>query len=339
MGAGASQQYAAPYGVDPYFADESDPWRRRQGYPPPANYPGMHPALQLRGGTAAPPMHPAVQWGFAEAGKGHRIPQIVPTQAYTAAPAHHLVPQPHYGNYAQPYQYAQQLQHMQHTQHMQQPQQQHLLYQHTQQPYTQPRIDPHAAARLGSARSTAEVLQAAQMLELAFRQQAPPHVHVPQAPHVHVPQAPHVHVPQAPQAPLPAAPVSGGPSLGDASQLEYLQQLEGRVKQLEARLAAPPPPPAAPPPPAPAAPPPRAPAAPPPPAPSQYSAAPKRGIERKPQTAPRLHSRPKPAAPAACATEESFAGAEPSKWAFPEVHWLGLGRATPTATPTPSSYP
>ena len=54
MGAGASQQYAAPYGADPYFGDASDPWRRRQGYPPPASYPGPHPALQLRGGTAAP---------------------------------------------------------------------------------------------------------------------------------------------------------------------------------------------------------------------------------------------------------------------------------------------
>ena len=40
MGAGASQQYAAPYGADPYFGDASDPWRRRQGYPPPASYPG-----------------------------------------------------------------------------------------------------------------------------------------------------------------------------------------------------------------------------------------------------------------------------------------------------------
>ena len=280
MGAGASQQYAAPYGADPYFADASDPWRRRQGYP------GVYPALQLRGGTAAPPMHPAVQWGFAEAGKGHRIPQIVPIQAYTAAPAHHLVPQAHYGYappgyYAQPYQYAQQPQQL-------------TPYQHTQ-----PRVEPHAAARLASARSTAEVLHAAQMLELALRPlTAPQAPHAPQA--AHAPHAPLA--PLAPQAPLPAAPVSGGPSLGGAGQLEYLQQLEVRVKELEARLAAPPPPAAAA-----------------PPAPSQYSAAPKRGIDRKPQTAPRLHSRPKPAAPAASAVEESFAGAEPSKWAFPEV--------------------
>ena len=65
-----------------------------------------------------------------------------------------------------------------------------------------------------------------------------------QAPHA--PQAPLA--PQALQAPLPAAPVSGGPSLGGAgqlvdsgvarSQLEYMQKLEGRVKELEARLAA-----------------------------------------------------------------------------------------------------
>ena len=97
MGAGASQQYAAPYGADPYFGDASDPWRRRQGYPPPASFPGAHPALHLRGGTAAPPMHPAVQWGFAEAGKAHRIPQIVPAQAYAATTAHHLATQPHHG--------------------------------------------------------------------------------------------------------------------------------------------------------------------------------------------------------------------------------------------------
>ena len=271
MGAGASQQFAAPYGADPYFGDASDPWRRRQAYSPPASYPGAHPALQLHGGTAAPPMHPAVQWGFAEAGKAHRIPQIVPAQAYAATPAYHLARQPHHGYapapYAQPYP---------------PPPQQHAPYQQ----HAQPRVEPHAAARLPSARSTAEVLHAAQMLELALRQ-------------LTAPQAPHTLA----AAPLPAALVSGGASLDAASQLEYLRKLEGRVKELEARLA-------------------KAPAAP-PAAPSQYSAAPQRGIERKPQTAARLHSRPKPPAPAAALVEESYAGADPSKWSFPEVRYGG----------------
>ena len=94
-------------------------------------------------------------------------------------------------------------------------------------------------------------------------------------------------------------------SMGAAAVVEAEKaertELERRVKDLEARLAAAPPPT--------------------PPA----SAALKRIVDRKPQTAPRLHSRPKPAGTAALmsAAEASFASAEPSKWGFPEVRYGG----------------
>ena len=332
MGAGASQQY----GADPYQADATDPWRRRQGalenatggYPAYPAYPGLR-------GSAAPPMHPVVQWGFAEAGKSHRIPQ---TPAYAApspvAPAYSLVPQPHglHHGYAPPGQYAEPYQ--------------VTPYQHTQprvdydSSYAQPRVDPHAEARLTAARSAEEVVRAARMLEHALRplaalqaalapQVLPPQAPPPQAPPPQALQAlpplqalqalppPQAPSPQAPppqqqqqQAPLAASEVAG--SRLEAFQkletrvkeLEAFQKLESRVKELEAQLAAPLPPA--------------------PPVAALATAAPKRTIERKPQTAPRMHSRPKPAAPAdGAAEEESFAGAERAKWAFPEVRYGG----------------
>ena len=53
----------------------------------------------------------------------------------------------------------------------------------------------------------------------------------------------------------------------------------------------------------------------------ETTASPKRAIERKPQTAPKLHSSaPKPAA---AAEEESYADADSTKWDFPEVRYGG----------------
>ena len=100
-------------------------------------------------------------------------------------------------------------------------------------------------------------------------------------------------------------------------QLEYVQHLEARVRELEARLATPPPPPTA------TA---TTPMSTTPTAPETVAETPpKRSITRKPQAqlAPRLHAKPKPAAAAA---EESFAGADSSRWEFKEVRYGGAYR-------------
>jgi hypothetical protein len=231
-------------------------------------------------------MNPAVQWGFMEAGKSHRIPgAVAPPSAYGYyGPAPTALPPLSSYGYSSPY----------------------------YDPYAQSRVLQRVDSRFQSdpviqmiaqARTTAELVHAAEMIERTEVRPGTEPRAAAMAPPEAVPTAP---PPQAPPPPPAAQPPSGdglaGMPAADSQharlQERYVVLLEEKVKALEAQLAAvsstltP-----------------------------ETTASPKRAIERKPQTAPKLHSSaPKPAA---AAEEESYADADSTKWDFPEVRYGG----------------